>query len=130
MAEHLEPSYAEVNQDVLDTLLHTGRGYWILLGVSITVVLVCFVGPWIYQLNVGVGASDEFLPVGAVEFDASITEVHTSANEITQYPVEKGVDRTDHVRRVPDRLTITGIVTDHPIIAGGALLAGPGREPA
>ncbi len=57
MAENQEPTYAEVNQDVLETLLHTGKGYWILLGVSMTVVVVCFVGPWIYQLNVGVGAA-------------------------------------------------------------------------
>ena len=57
MAENQEPTYAEVNQDVLETLLHTGKGYWILLGVSMTVVVVCFIGPWIYQLNVGIGAA-------------------------------------------------------------------------
>ena len=57
MANTNEPTYADVNKDVLNTLMHTGRGYWILLGTSILVVLVCFVGPWIYQLQVGVGAA-------------------------------------------------------------------------
>lgn len=57
MAEHAQPTYAEVNQDVLRTLMVTGPKYWMLLGSMIAVVLVCFVGPWMYQLHVGVGAA-------------------------------------------------------------------------
>jgi molybdopterin-containing oxidoreductase family membrane subunit len=57
MAEYREPSYAEVNQDILRTLLETGPKYWILLGITSTIALVCFFIPWMYQLNVGVGAS-------------------------------------------------------------------------
>lgn len=73
------------------------------------------------RVRIGVGASDEFLPVGAVELDASIDEIHTSANEITQFPVEKGVAIGDHVRRQPERLQIRGILTDHPVTFGGGL---------
>ena len=57
MAEYREPSYAEVNRDILRTLLETGPRYWILLGVTSTIAVVCFFVPWMYQLNVGVGAS-------------------------------------------------------------------------
>ena len=57
MAEYQEPSYAEVNSDVLRTMMETGPKYWMLLGTSITVAIVCFFGPWVYQLNVGVGAA-------------------------------------------------------------------------
>lgn len=57
MAEYREPSYAEVNRDILRTLLETGPRYWILLGFTSTIAVVCFFVPWMYQLNVGVGAS-------------------------------------------------------------------------
>ena len=72
------------------------------------------------RVRFGVNASDEFLPFGAVELDASIEENHVSANTITQFPVETGVDISDHVRKQPDRVTIRGVVTDHPTTFGGA----------
>ena len=71
------------------------------------------------RVRFGVDASEEFLPFGAVELDASIEESHVSQNEVTSYPVEQGVDITDHVRKKPDRVTIRGIVTDTPIISLG-----------
>jgi len=80
------------------------------------------------RVRLGVNASDEFLPYGALELDASIEETHSASNEVTQYPVETGVDITDHVRRQPDRLTIRGIVTDHPLVFGGALRSGRSLE--
>ncbi len=57
MAEYREPSYAEVNRDILRTMFETGPKYWILLGFTSTIAVVCFFVPWIYQLNVGVGAA-------------------------------------------------------------------------
>jgi len=57
MTEYREPSYAEVNRDILRTLLETGPRYWILLGVTSTIAVVCFFVPWMYQVNVGIGAS-------------------------------------------------------------------------
>lgn len=76
------------------------------------------------RVRIGVDASEEFLPFGAVELDASIEETHSSSVQITQFPVEVGVAISDHVRRQPDRVTIRGIVTDHPLIFGGALRSG------
>lgn len=73
------------------------------------------------RVRIGVGASDEFLPVGAVEMDASLSESHQAANEVTRHPVEQGSDITDHVRRQPERVTITGVITDTPTTLGGAL---------
>jgi hypothetical protein len=71
------------------------------------------------RVRLGLNASAEILPAGAVELDASLTENHTSRNEVTRFPVEKGVDTTDHVRRQPDSVTIRGVVSDHPITFGG-----------
>lgn len=73
------------------------------------------------RVRIGVGASDEFLPVGAVELDASLQENHVLENEITEFPVEEGTDITDHIRKKPERVTITGIITNHPNTFGGAL---------
>lgn len=75
------------------------------------------------RVRFGVGAGEETLPAGCVELDASIDEQHSSANDITQYPVEKGVDISDHVKRLPDQLTIRGMVTDTPIKIGGVNIA-------
>ena len=77
------------------------------------------------RVRIGVGASDEFLPAGSIEFDASITETHDSENDITQFPVEVGADITDHIRPQPERITINGIVTNTPI----AFLAGVTTSP-
>lgn len=78
------------------------------------------------KVRVGVGASDEFLPAGAIEFDASVSEAHDLENEITQFPVEKGADISDHIRPLPERITINGIVTNTPIV----FLAGIASDPA
>jgi len=57
MADYREPAYADVNRDILQTMLVTGPRYWIVFGITSTVALVCFVLPWIYQWHVGVGAA-------------------------------------------------------------------------
>lgn len=76
------------------------------------------------RVRIGVDAGAEILPFGAVELDASIEETHRSAVTITQFPVEEGVDISDHVRKQPDRVVIRGIVTDHPLTFGGAFRSG------
>ena len=52
--------------------------------------------------------------------DCAITEDHTVDNEVTEHPVEKGADITDHVRARPVVVTLEGVVSDTPIgaIAG------------
>ena len=57
MFDHGQPTYAEVNRDVLGSMLETGPRYWILLGTTMTIAGGFFFMPWIYQLMVGVGAA-------------------------------------------------------------------------
>ena len=45
--------YADVNNDVVRSLVETGRAYYITLGIAITVTFVCFLFPWFYQLFYG-----------------------------------------------------------------------------
>lgn len=52
-----ELTYPEVNRDVLRTMLVTGPGYWKLLAFTVSVAVICFLLPWVYQLHVGLGAS-------------------------------------------------------------------------
>ncbi len=64
-----------------------------------------------------------------LELDASISETHARSVEITEHPVEAGVNVSDHVRQQPDNVVITGIISNTPAalpgtasgIAGGAV---------
>jgi Ni/Fe-hydrogenase subunit HybB-like protein len=49
--------YADVNNDVVRSLVETGRAYYITLGIAITVTFTCFLFPWFYQLFYGIGAA-------------------------------------------------------------------------
>lgn len=51
-----------------------------------------------------------------IQLDASISEDHSVEAEVTEHPVEEGADISDHVRRKPDRLTIQGWISNHPIL--------------
>jgi len=79
------------------------------------------------KVRIGQNVSDEFLPAGAVELDASINETHNSTAEVTSHPVEDGADITDHVRVKPETLSITGVVTNHPLIFLASLRESPTR---
>lgn len=52
-----------------------------------------------------------------IQFDATVSESHTSTATVTDHPVEDGVDLTDHIRRSHDELRITGVVSDLPLPA-------------
>lgn len=54
--------------------------------------------------------------IGLVEFDASLSETHSMNAAVTDHPVEEGSEISDHIRRQPDSVQITGIVSDTPII--------------
>lgn len=56
------------------------------------------------------------LTIGIVQFDASVDETHVTASEATTHPVETGGEVSDHIRRLPTEITITGQVTDTPIV--------------
>ena len=53
--------------------------------------------------------------VGALVFDAVVSESHEFSMAETQFPVEEGAPKTDHVRTEPAKITIEAIITNHPI---------------
>ena len=57
MFDHGEPSYAQVNHDVIKALTTTTWRYWVTLGISAGTALLFFMAPWMYQIMVGVGAA-------------------------------------------------------------------------
>jgi len=60
-----------------------------------------------------------------ITFDAAITENHSSNTEVTDHPVESGVDITDHLKRLPDELSLVGVVTDDPLVVDRSVNATP-----
>jgi len=49
-----------------------------------------------------------------VTFDAIEAENHESVSEISDHPVETGVNVTDHVRPLPDTYSFTGFISNTP----------------
>jgi Ni/Fe-hydrogenase subunit HybB-like protein len=55
--------YADVNRDIVRSLVETGPRYYIALGCALGLTVVCFVFPWAYQLYYGIGASGMNMPI-------------------------------------------------------------------
>lgn len=55
-------------------------------------------------------------PDSQIAFDATVSETHTGKLDITEHPVEVGADVSDHAKKAPDALQISGIVSDTPIL--------------
>ena len=53
--------------------------------------------------------------IDSIEVDASLSERHASAVEVTQHPIETGASPIDHAREQPDRLQLEGLFTDTPV---------------
>jgi hypothetical protein len=53
--------------------------------------------------------------VGFVTLDVSESEDHGKTAEPTQHPIEDGSDVADHVKQLPDTLTLTGTVSNTPV---------------
>ena len=64
-------------------------------------------------------------PPVSIEFDASVSETHTGSAEATQFPVEEGADISDHIRRLPEELSINIITTNSPILILASVQAKP-----
>lgn len=65
--------------------------------------------------------------IGGVQIDVSVRETHRSSSEVTDHAIELGADISDHVRRLPDEVTLEGIVSDLPtnlLELGGIELSG------
>src|SRR5271169_3229899 len=52
---------------------------------------------------------------GTVTFDTMVTEEHHYSSRVTHYPVEYGTIVSDHIIREPDRVTLSGLITDTPL---------------
>lgn len=75
--------------------------------------------------------------IGTVRFDAVLVENHDLQNEVTDHPVEPGsglaaaadvgkpASVSDNVRRKPDVITITGVVTNTPSSGPAAIIGVP-----
>ncbi len=69
--------------------------------------------------------------VGSITLDVSLIEEHSVEIELTDHPVEKGADITDHKRRKPVALRLTGVISNTPLeLLGGGLDAGNRAEAA
>ena len=51
-----------------------------------------------------------------IAFDATVSERHQSKLTVTEHPVEKGANVSDHARKEPDVIDINGIISNHPIL--------------
>ena len=53
--------------------------------------------------------------VTSIDFDVTMDEAHEWSNDVTTNQVEIGSPITDHIQPQPDRLTITGMISDSPL---------------
>ena len=53
--------------------------------------------------------------IGVLELDATVHETHDYTNTLTEFPVEKGFNISDHVIRIPEKLTMEGFITNTPV---------------
>lgn len=59
--------------------------------------------------------------------DLAVSEEHGFPSEVTSHPVEQGPDISDHIRNLPEEITLESIVSDTPI---GEVAADPSRQAA
>jgi hypothetical protein len=53
-----------------------------------------------------------------LDIDATVKESHKSGVDVTDHPVEQGINVSDHARPKPDEVTLEGIVSNTPDIPG------------
>ena len=53
--------------------------------------------------------------IGYLPVDVTIEETHQRDATATEFPIEGGATITDHVRLAPERLSMTGFITDTPL---------------
>jgi hypothetical protein len=50
-----------------------------------------------------------------VSLDATLSQVHESANTVTEHPVESGANMSDHIRPDLDTLSLEGVISNTPV---------------
>lgn len=68
-----------------------------------------------FSSDKGTEPSTDFIIVGDQILDVAIAEEHTFEAEVTSYPVEDGSSISDNIRIMPIKLSITGIISNHPL---------------
>lgn len=53
--------------------------------------------------------------IGGILIDACLSETHTLASDVTEYPVEEGSAITDHARAKPNHVSLECIITNTPL---------------
>jgi len=69
--------------------------------------------------------------IGEIVLDATISENHNYENIVTNHPLEDGSEIADHIISRPERLTMTGFITNSPVNFLGVasnLIRGIGRN--
>ncbi len=64
------------------------------------------------RLSIGEAGGDPIV------VDASIREVHSVTGEVSDHPVESGIDIVDHYRVLPRQVEVEALVTNTPIATG------------
>lgn len=69
------------------------------------------------------GGSAERVSIGEaggdpIVVDASVSENHSVTGEVSEHPVESGIDIVDHYRVLPRQIELEAIVTNTPIATG------------
>ena len=75
-------------------------------------------GTGLQRLAIGEAGGDPIV------VDASIREVHSVSGEVSEHPVENGVDIVDHYRVLPRQLDMEAVVSDTPIVSSSLSLPG------
>lgn len=60
-------------------------------------------------------AGTKLFGIQSIDFDATLEEVHDWSAEVTTNPVENGAPVADHVIEKPDKLRLTGLITNSPL---------------
>jgi hypothetical protein len=63
-----------------------------------------------------------------LQVDVSESEMHAGEVEVTDHPVEQGANISDHMRPKPRTLTVTGMISNTPIVDNSNGNAGPFTE--
>lgn len=54
-----------------------------------------------------------------ITFDCVVNENHNDTLTITEHPVEEGANVADHAQKEPDEVTLSGIISNQPILLQG-----------
>lgn len=63
-------------------------------------------------LDVGKSLTSVRSTITSIDLDVTLDELHEWTNEVTTNPVEFGSPITDHIQLMPDKLTITGTISN------------------